>query len=58
MTKSLAESCGGYRSSFWCKQEPVRFPARAVLLYQTLPADVRQIADKNFKLWKSDPRYP
>ena len=26
--------------------------------YQALPADVRQIADKNFNLLKSDPRHP
>ena len=27
-------------------------------LYHALPADVRQIADKNFTLLKSDPRHP
>jgi len=27
-------------------------------LYHALPADVRQIADKNFTLVKSDPRHP
>lgn len=27
-------------------------------LYRQLPADVRAIADKNFKLLKSDPKHP
>jgi len=58
MTQSLAESCGTCRSSLSCKRERVRIPARALLPYQTLPANVCQIADKNFELLKSDLLHP
>ncbi len=27
-------------------------------MYDSLPADIRALADKNFKLLKSDPRHP
>lgn len=27
-------------------------------LYEALPADIRQLADKNYRLLKSDPRHP